>query len=426
MNYTALIAKIRTDVFFRRYIIYFTGSMIVAVLNYLFYPVLGRMLTPSDFGDVQVFISLITQTGIIFGAFSIVAVNITANVENIHERNAILAELQKICFYVVGALAVILLLFFSKLNTFLQLDTVYPIIGVLALLFLSASSTFRSAYLQGQGRFIGLSVSGIISSAGRLVFAVLLILLGIGSLGAIGGIIAAQIAAVCFLWNLTRNSLNLSTRTNVHVLEKGSIKKELLYGILVLFASGLVTFMYTSDVLIIKHLFDPHDAGLYSGISAIAKIIFFVTAPTIAVLLPAVKLKNSIKENSLALLKSLGLTFCLGGAVLLVFYLFSDITIKVLLGEQYLSLAHILPKVGVVMFLASLLNVFVYYFLALRKFILIVISLVGVLCTAFLLLMSHDSIDSVLNSLIWSLFIILGLFLIFYVKNYFNRRTGIQ
>lgn len=400
--------------------------MAVAVLNYLFYPVLSRLLTPADFGDVQVFISLITQTGIIFGAFSIVAVNITVNIEDTHERNAILAELQKICFYFIAALAVILLLYLSRLNIFFKLDTVYPIMGMLATLFLAVNATFRGAYLQGKGKFLELSVSGVVSSAGRLLFAVFLILFGIGSLGAIGGIIAAQVAVVCFLFRRTRDSLDLSTRSNVHVLEKGMIKKELMYGVLVFFASGLVTFMCTSDVLIVKHLFEPNAAGLYSGISAIAKIIFFITAPTAGVLLSTVKLKNTAEDNSLILMKSLGISLLLGSLVLLVFYVFSDITVKVLLGNEYLPFAQMLPKVGVVMLLSSLLNVFVYYFLALRRFFLIGLSSFGILCVVLLLLMRHDSINSILNGLIWALSMLIGLFLIIYAKNYFYRRAGLQ
>lgn len=422
----ALVSKIKKDLFFRRYMVYFTGSMVVAVLNYLFYPVLGRLLTPSDFGDVQVFISLITQTGIIFGAFSVVAVNITANVGDVHERNAILAELQKICFYFVCAISIVLLLCFTKLNTFLNLNTAYPLIGVLAILFLSVNTTFRNAYLQGRGKFIELSVSGVISAAGRLIFAVVLILFGIGSLGAIGGIIVAQIAVMYFLLYRTKYSLNLSTCSNIYVLQKGMIKKELIYGVLVLFASGLVTFMYTSDVLIVKHLFNLHDAGLYSGISAIAKIVFFIIGPTIGVLLSTVKLENTSRDNSRILVKSLGVSLFLGGVVLLVFYAFGDITIRVLLGSEYSRFGYLLPKVGIVMLLSALLNVFVYYFLALRRFFLIGLSVVGVLCITLLLLLKHNNIDSILNGLILSLSILITIFLIFHVKNYFNRSTSLQ
>ena len=85
--------------------------MLVAALNYFFYPILSRMLSPSDFGDVQVFISLITQAGILFGAFTIVAVNVTANTEDPNERNAILTELQRTCFWIIGAVSVMFVSF---------------------------------------------------------------------------------------------------------------------------------------------------------------------------------------------------------------------------------------------------------------------------------------------------------------------------
>ncbi|MBP6931477.1 MAG: hypothetical protein KBB62_02010, partial [Candidatus Pacebacteria bacterium] len=62
-----MIKKLKSDVFFRQYAIYFTGSMVVAFLNYVFHPLLGRLLSPSDFGDIQALISLIAQSAIVFG-----------------------------------------------------------------------------------------------------------------------------------------------------------------------------------------------------------------------------------------------------------------------------------------------------------------------------------------------------------------------
>jgi len=49
--------------------------MVVAFLNYIFHPLLGRLMDPASFGDIQALFSLITQAGILFGAFSVVAVN---------------------------------------------------------------------------------------------------------------------------------------------------------------------------------------------------------------------------------------------------------------------------------------------------------------------------------------------------------------
>ena len=288
--------------------------MVVAFLNYLFHPVLGRLLSPSDFGDVQALIALIAQSAIIFGAFSVVAVNVTTNSENINERDAIISELQKIAFWIIGAIFVILLFSISELKQFFNFSSIYPLVGLAIILPISATTTFRSAYLQATWKFKEMSLSGVISSLGRLVLAAGFILLGFGVFGATIGIVLSNIFVLAYLLYQTRDGLHLSSKTNVHVLEKGSVKKELKYGVLVFFATSLVTLYYTSDVLIIKHYFNSIDAGSYSGISAIAKILYFVIGPTSIVLMSSIKIKNSFKENSLALKKSLIISLIIGGA----------------------------------------------------------------------------------------------------------------
>jgi O-antigen/teichoic acid export membrane protein len=397
--------------------------MVVAFLNYVFHPVLGRLLSPADFGDVQALIALIAQSAIIFGAFSMVAVNVTINTENPHERDAIISELQKIAFWIIGIAFVFLLLSISELKSFFNFSTIYPLIGLAIILPISSMTTFRNAFLQGSGRFKHLSFSGVVSSLGRLVFAVGAILLGMGVFGATLGIVLANIALLLYLYYQTKDSLHLGEKTNIHILEKGSIKKELKYGVLVFFATCLVTLYYTSDVLIVKHYFSGVDAGLYSGISAIAKILYFALAPGAVVLLSSVKIKQSFTENSLALKKSLGISLFVGIVGLFTFYLFSDIIVSLMIGQKYASFAHFLPKAGLVMLLTAIINVFIFYFLALRRFFLITVSLVGMLFMGLILLRSHSSINSVLNSLVLSLIIITITLTITYAKDYFNHSS---
>jgi O-antigen/teichoic acid export membrane protein len=126
------------------------------------------------------------------------------------------------------------------------------------------------------------------------------------------------------------------------------------------------------------------------------------------------------------LLKSMALTLCLGGAVLLVFVFFGDITIKLLFGVNYVEYAHMLPKAGVVMLLSSVLNVFVNYFLALRRLSLIGLSLVGSASLAITLFLAHASINDILNDLIVSLSIIIGLFIVYYLYESLHHHTNIQ
>ena len=395
--------------------------MVVAFLNYMFHPVLGRLLSPADFGDVQALISLITQSAIIFGAFSVVAVNITTNTENPHERDAIITELQKIAFWIIGVVFVLLLLSVSELKSFFNFSTIYPLLGLAIILPISAITTFRNAFLQGVGRFASLSLAGIISSAGRLFFAVAFILLGFGVFGATVGIIIANVSVLVYLWYQTRKSMHLGAKANVHTLEKGSVVKELTYGGLVFFATSLITLYYTSDVLIVKHYFDSTTAGLYSGISAIAKILFFAIGPSSAILLSSVKIRHTFTENAQVLKKSLIISLLIGGAGLFTFYVFSDMVINVMIGSKYASMAHYLPEAGLVMLLTAITNIFIYYFLALRRFFLVAISLIGACFMGFILLRAHSSIDSILNNLTLSLVIILISLIIAYAKDYLNH-----
>jgi O-antigen/teichoic acid export membrane protein len=397
--------------------------MVVAFLNYAFHPILGRLLSPEDFGDIQALIALIAQLAIIFGVFSVIAVNVTANTENPHERDSIIFELQKITFWIIGIVFLFLLLSISELRSFFNFSTTYPLIGLALILPISAITTFRNALLQGSGRFKHLSVAGIISSLGRLVFAVVGILLGMGVLGATLGIVLANVAVLIYLFRQTRDSFHLNTKTNVRVLEKGSVVRELIYGILVFFTTSLVTIYYTSDVLIVKHYFNSVDAGLYSGISAIAKMLFFVIGPSSAVLLSSVRMKHSYIKNNSALKKSLFTSLLIGGLGLFTFYLFSDIIVKLMIGIKYTPFAHFLPKAGLVMFLTAIVNIFFFYFLALRRFFLIAVSLFGMFFMGFILLQDHANIDSILNNLILSLTIILITLTVAHAKDYFNHSS---
>ncbi len=397
----------------------------VAFLNYIFHPVLGRILSPAEFGDVQAFISLLTQAGILFGAFSVVTVNLTTNTENPRERNAIILELQKIAIWIVIFIFIVLIVSVFKLKSFFNFSSVYPLIGLAVTLPISAINIFRNAYLQGSSRFAELSFSGVISSLGRLVFAVILILIGWGTFGATLGIILANIAVMFFLLAKTHNSLNLHDKTNIHVLEKGSIIKELKYGLLVLFATGLVIIFYTIDVLIVKRYFGAEEAGLYSGISAIAKIMFFVIGPSAAVLLSSVKVKNSFGENSLILKKSIFIGVFIGAVGLLAFSIFHDILIQVMIGGKYVTFAYLLPKIGWVMFLSATMNIFVYYFLALRRFFLIFISLFGVVAVFFIMFGDHASIEQIISNLSVVLVIINLSFILVYAKDYFRNHSSI-
>ena len=83
---------LKTDTFLRHNAVFFLGNMAVNVLNYLFYPILGRMLAPSYFGEVQVLFSILSHVTIFFNVFGLVVVNSVANQKDRKDANKIIIE----------------------------------------------------------------------------------------------------------------------------------------------------------------------------------------------------------------------------------------------------------------------------------------------------------------------------------------------
>jgi len=391
--------KIIQDNFLRHNLVFFVGAMVVGFFNYLYYPVLGRLMDVESFGEVQAIISLFLLLSMAVGVFRTIVINIVANVQDIKEKEAAILMLQKLGLYIVIAVAALIMIFSRQLESFLNFSSFYPFISLSALLVLSLFFTFRSAILQALHYFIEVSIAGIFLSAGRLIFAVALVYFGWSAFGAITAIVLAQLIALIYVFSKTAHHLPLLIGAKVKITNQ--IKKEVPYALLALVATLGVTFLYSADILIVKHYFSAVGAGFYSGIATIARIIFFLTGSVAGVLVVHVKTGNSSQENKRTLIKGLFLVGGLGGVVLLTFLAIPDIIIKVLMGQRYLDYAYLLPRLGLVSFAVSLINLLFFYYLALRRYFL---AIVAVLSPVFVLVLSfyrHDSLVQIINNFIW-------------------------
>ena len=191
------------------------------------------------------------------------------------------------------------------------------------------------------------------------------------------------------------------------------IKKELKYGLLILATTLTVTFLYTADIIIVKHYFPNDTAGIYSGIAVIARIIFFITGSVVGVLLPSIKIKDGNNENSRILRKAMILIMILGGTVLIVFSLFPEFAINLLIGDRYLVYANLLPRMSLVLFLVSIINLLSNYMLALRNYCLAFVSVAGISIISIVSIFRHETLVQIINNFLFgSIFILFVLILI--------------
>ena len=395
---TLLSQKIQQDSFLKNNIIFFIGSTFGSFLNYLYHPILSRMMSVEDFGEVQALVSLFLQSVIFLGMFGGIVINIVSNHEELAGKLPTIAKLQRIAFYSTLVVFVLIVAFKGQLSDSLQFTSFYPFISLAVLIVINVFYTFRTAYLQGRHEFQTYANSQIILAGAKLFFAIVLVYFGFRSFGAISGLILAQLLAFYYIYQKTRQKFN--TRHTGSLKIDSETRNELKYGTIFLLTMLSLSFFYTSDIIIIKTLFSPRDAGLYSGISTIARIIFFGTGPIAAVLLPSIKLKNALKENNRMLLKALMIVGLAGGAVLILFSLFPEFVTGTLIGHQYTAFAPLLWKTSLLLFLVSLTNVFFSYYLALRRYYITLIAIGGVAITIMSTVLSHRSIGNVVDNFI--------------------------
>lgn len=399
----AALARIKKNTFIRHNLIFLGGSIAVGGLNYLFYPIVGRLLSPSAFGEVQVLVSLFLQLTIFLTVLSLVTVNITVNYQHQQERNDIIYELEKVALIISLAILLIALVGGELFKRFLHFDSTVPFALLAVALVITVPFTFRSGFLRGQQAFAKTAVANLISAGGKLVLAVILVAAGFGTNGAIAGLVGAQLLAFGYSrWQASRSGLvRADSRTRWSMPRFGLIAPELRYSLFVFIGSLAVMMLFSIDVVVVKHFFDSHVAGLYAGIATVARIIFFVTASVAQVMLSAVKIDQPPAQNRRLLIKSGLLLAGLSLLPLLAFWLAPELIIRMLMGSDYLTYAQLLPQLGMAIFVISIINLVVSYALALRQYGPGIVTMFGTIITSVIMVSNHHSLDAIVSSLLY-------------------------
>lgn len=397
-----VLKQIQGSSFIRHNAIFFLGTISIGVLNYLYYPILGRLLAPDSFGEVQTLFSLFAQIVIFLSVLGLVTINIVANYRDTSKGKLVILELEKLSIWFSVILLAGSVIAGGLLKHFFNFSSAIPFVILALALVASVPLTFRNAYLRGKQKFGLVAWVGIASAAGDILFSVILVAFHGGTAGAITGLVIAQLVAfMVAAYAAHRHGFTEHVRRNLLRLPQlRLILPEIKYVLLVLIGSLGVTVFYSMDILLVKHYFNAQTAGLYAGISTVGRIIFFLTASIAQVLMPAVKLAASPTQNQQVLIKSLILLIAIGGLAWLVFALAPRFVIRLLMGNKYLPYANLLPRFSLSLLIVSIINLLVIYSIALRRYAVAVIVIIGLGTTFFLVSLHHGSLISVVNSLL--------------------------
>jgi len=379
-------------------LIFLFGTLAISVFNYLYYPVISRLVSVVEFGEIQASISIFMQLGILLTAFGYVVANITSNSRSERAKHDIIF-LERITLMLSIGLLALLVLFGTQLQSSLQFSSALPLLLVGALVILNVPSTTRSYVLQGTKRLKEVSISGIIFSAGKLLATVVLILMGVNVEAAIAGYIIAQTLTLIYLNIRSKDvfpGIGHSFKKLAKLKDSTQMKKELKFGFVVIVLLAALAILYSFDVVLARFFLTPEAAGEYSGVSSVARIIYFATASVAGVLIASVAVKDSYKRSRKVLLVSAGIVSAIGLVVLAIFALFPTQSISILLGQSYAHVSNFLPITGLFMFVASLNNLFITFQISRRRYDAVIPAVVGIAVLIIFLFLKHSGVHDLI------------------------------
>ena len=145
----SLVTRLFSDSFIRHNAIFFVGSMVVAVLNYLYHPILSRLMDVEHFGEVQLLLSLVAQIGVIMTVFGIIALNIYANTESdSHDREDMAGMLHAIALYLMLAIAIGTVVLSPWLAKIFKFSSSWPFVVLAVSFIFIVPIAFRLLFLQ--------------------------------------------------------------------------------------------------------------------------------------------------------------------------------------------------------------------------------------------------------------------------------------
>lgn len=385
------INRIINDPLFSGSTIMILGSNGASAINYLYHLVIGRLLGPSLYGELAALISVMGLLGIIPGAFNLVIVKEISSIKNNEDLNNLILWFRKKIFLVSIISSIAVLLLSPAISSFLHISDISYLI-IIALFFLFSLQTLvNRSILQGLLRFQEMVMSVLIENGSKLLLSLLLIYLGFQVRGAM----FAFLLSIVFGFYVTNNYLKVGSLKNINI--SPDINSMLKFAFPVIIQIIALTSLYTSDVILIKHFFSSHEAGIYAALSTLGKIILFGAGPISSVMFPLVSQRKVRGENyEIIFIYSFVITLLLSLGGIVIYWLFPKFIIGLLYGSAYLGSEHLLVWFALFISLFTLSSLLITYNFSLGKTKVTFLPLIAAIAQIGLIILFHQSLFSVI------------------------------
>ncbi|GAB6037238.1 oligosaccharide flippase family protein [Fundidesulfovibrio butyratiphilus] len=378
------------------------------LFNYLFQMVVGRAMTPDEFGAFNALNSSTVIIAAPMGIVPLIMARFTAafSLEGMGRvRGLFGAALKTACL--CSVLAVFVGFWLAPLlRNFLHLDSLTPVYIMLAMLAVSLILPVPWGMLQGLQRFTGYGLAGA-SNAGMRLASSFVWVVGMG-LGVYGGMLCGLTGMICQA-ALAFFFLRDLYPVQAEPLPRGFHGEVGRYSAALVVSSVVTMCLNNLDLVLVRHFCSELESGFYSTAAILGRIAFYGPNVLLSVLFANVAQEQaSGEENLKGLWILLGITVALAGGYALCCAVGAKYVVAILFGAQYAASAPLLVVISLAMALLATANVFFVFFQARGEFGFMWVQGLGVALFAGLVSAYHTSAMQVAEMLLASLAFILA------------------
>jgi len=391
--------RLRASAMLKQSLLVFSAGMVLNLCGFVAHAVASRQLGVTVYGGLYALINAALIAALPAAFVAPVVAQIGAEFRALHDDGHLRGLTDGVTrgFAKLGVIYVVVALCGAvPFARFLHVPVwSIPIVGLLSGIALFVSAL--RAVAQGTQDFVGYSVSNSIEGIAKVGAIVLLIAVGLKLGGGIVGFLIGPLCALIYL--LTRLKQRYASVEPRGV--RYDWRRLMNAGAGAAAATISLALMGSADVVLVKHFFDAHSAGLYAAASLGGKTLLYLVGFVPTVLLPQAADRHARgAETREVLVVSLLMFAGLSIFGLFVFRYFGTQVLHALVGRAFDAAAPLLVTYGLAMVLLALTNALTAYGIATHRLAFTVPLLIATIGTLAAIVVFHTSLATVVEILV--------------------------
>jgi len=360
-----------------------------------------RKLTHVDYGMLNAMISFL----MILGLPTIIVQTVLAKyfseftaLDKKEETQALFRAFLKRIVVINVPIILVLLFYAGNIANFLNLNSKILIYLSVLFMFFSNLLVLTGGAMQGIQLFNEIAINSIFQTISKVFIGILLVILGFRVLGAfLGFVLSAILAFVLSLFQLPAWLFKMNREKYLCHKINLKLKDIYIYFLPVGIAMMAYTLLTNTDVIFVRHFFSESDAGIYSIVQTVGKILLFLPGALALVFFP-VTIHHRTKNKNIAPLLKKSLFFVATMCILaaLFTFVFPRFVLKVISGR---ALPECIPLVRLIIFpmaLFALNYILIFYNLSINNIRFIAYIFTISLLQIVAILLFHNTLNEII------------------------------